>query len=416
MFSAVGRQSLPVTKNHAMAANHELDSALAKERNGYLHELKSALEDVELLILRLANKAHGKESLRQLLRQVHTIKGVAGSYGLELIGQATHRMEDLLADEICSASADQNRIDQLLAHNDQLVLLTEAYLCDDWETLNEARCQDHRAKARDLAMEARKAFDRILIVEPSAATLQICVQVLSGFGAIRLVSVRDGYEALGWLLREPFHAVVTSLQVPSIDGHSLVAVLRAVHGPNSTTPVILLTSTAAALDPNKARPEFVVEKSRDLSTELHAIFCRLTGRPLPTSDQTAKNQPSDPRKILVVDDSPDIHELVRLSFKRCPNVEIVALLEPTHAVECARKETPELILLDVQMLPLSGKDVLRDLKADAELRHIPVAFFTANDAPEEKQELAALGAWQIFTKPFSPKTFAEHVLALYRKR
>ncbi|MGH7874995.1 MAG: response regulator, partial [Candidatus Binatia bacterium] len=338
------------------------------------------------------------------------------SYGLELIGQATHRMEDLLANEICSASADQNRIDQLLAHNDRLAVLTEAYLCGDWETLNEGRRHDSGTKARDSDSGPRKTFDRVLIVEPSAATLQLCVQVLSGFGAVRVSSVRDGYEALGWLLREPFHAVVTSLQVPSIDGHSLAAVLRTIPGPNSATPVVLLTSAAAALDPSKVRPEFVVEKSRDLSIELHAIFSRLTGRSLSTSGQTAKNQPADPKKILLVDDSPDIHDLVRLSFKRCPNVEIIALLDPTHAVEYARKEAPELILLDVQMLPLSGKDILKDLKADSKLRHIPVAFFTGNDTLEEKQELAALGAWQILRKPFSPKTFAEHVLSLYRKR
>jgi DNA-binding response OmpR family regulator len=97
-------------------------------------------------------------------------------------------------------------------------------------------------------------------------------------------------------------------------------------------------------------------------------------------------------------------------------VQIVALDDPTSAVEAARNETPDLILLDVQMTPISGKEVMRDIKATPELNHLPVAFFTGTDDPEEKKELASLDAWQIFKKPFSPKTFSDHVLNLFRER
>src|SRR6266550_3290480 len=82
----------------------------------------------------------------------------------------------------------------------------------------------------------------------------------------------------------------------------------------------------------------------------------------------------------------------------------------------ARSETPNLILLDVQMTPVSGKDVMRDIKATPELSDIPVAFFTGNDDAAEKRELASLGAWQIFKKPFSPKTFSDQVLSLFEAR
>ena len=59
---------------------------------------------------------------------------------------------------------------------------------------------------------------------------------------------------------------------------------------------------------------------------------------------------------------------------------------------------------------------MRDIKAAPELNHLPVAFFTGTDDPEEKKELASLGAWQIFKKPFSPKTFSDHVVSLFRER
>jgi len=87
--------------------------------------------------------------------------------------------------------------------------------------------------------------------------------------------VRDGYEALGCLLKERFDAVITSLQVPTIDGQSLLTVLRTIPGPNRATPVVLLTSAAGSLESTKTRPDFVVEKNLGLAAQLRAIMKQL---------------------------------------------------------------------------------------------------------------------------------------------
>jgi len=79
----------------------------------------------------------------------------------------------------------------------------------------------------------------------------------------------------------------------------------------------------------------------------------------------------------LIDDSQEIHGLVGLSFKRFPEIEIVGVLDPTRALESVRAETPDLILLDVQMTPVSGKDVMRHIKAAPGLSDIPVAFLPA---------------------------------------
>ncbi len=86
-------------------------------------------------------------------------------------------------------------------------------------------------------------------------------------------------------------------------------------------------------------------------------------------------------------------------------MQIVALADPTSAVETARNEIPDLILLDVQLTPISGKEVMRDIKATPELSDLPVAFFTGTDDPEEKKELASLGACQIFKSPSPQRPF-----------
>lgn len=401
-------------KNSAAADGHELDGALAEEREVYLHELATALEEIEILILRIHDAAEGEESKGRLLRQIHSIKGIAGSYGLERVAQAAHDMEDLLDDRRFAANLNGDRIDRLLAQNDRLKALAQAYLHEDAEA-DRSRASDSAASAI-FSGAVKRRIDRVLVVESSAATLQLCTQVMTAIGATRVQSASDGYEALGWLLNEAFDVVITSLQVAWIDGQSLAAVLRTIPSPNSATPVILLTSAATALDPSKARPDFVVEKNRDLSSELRGILSRLTGERWPARQQSVQLSPGDPKKILVIDDSPEIHDLVKLSFKPFPDVQIVALLDPSDAVDRACREMPDLILLDVQMQPLSGKEILKDLKAKPQLSQVPVAFFTASDAPDEQRQLAGLGAWQIFKKPFAPKTFANQVLRLYRER
>ena len=399
-----------------MAADQEIDGDLLAERNSYLREMKPDLQDIENLILDLSVAEGASERKQRLARQIHTIKGVAGSYGLDLLSAAAHRMEDLLAGEKPPQLETNEFIDSLLAHNDQLAAIAKAYLVGDEPFLNDMR-REYRERKKPQTAEAKLArgFNRVMIVEPSRATLQLCIRVLKEFGATNVASVEDGYEALGWLLKEEFDAVITSLQVPTIDGQSLFTVLRAIPGPNMAKPMILLTASSAALDPERARPDHVIQKDVGLTKELRATLTQLVSQSMERCG-ARKGRDGTLRKILLVDDSPEIHNLVRLSFKRFPDVQIVALADPTSAVETARNETPDLILLDVQMTPISGKEVMRDIKATPELSDLPVAFFTGTDDPEEKRELASLGAWQIFKKPFSPKTFSDHVLNLFRER
>ena len=396
------------------AREEELEAELERERDSYLRELVSTLEEIESLVLDLSGANGDAEQTRSLARQIHTIKGTAGSLGLDLLSLAAHRMEDLLASERPGQDGDDKFIDRLLAQNDLLTSIAEAYLDDNARFLDDLRCQvvsGDAAPRADAKLEAH--LDRVLIVEPSVATLQFCVKVLQELGSPQVTSVRDGYEALGLLLKEKFDAVITSLQIPTIDGQSLTAVLRTIPGPNAATPVVLLTSAAGALDPAKARPDYVVEKNLGLVNELSAVLQRLARR---ASGASSELKARALRKILLIDDSREIHALVKLSFKRFPEVQIVSLLDPRQAIEYARNEIPDLILLDVQMTPISGQEVMRDIKAAPELREIPVAFFTGTDDEKEKQKLASLGAWEIFQKPFSPKTFSDRVVLRFQER
>jgi PAS domain S-box-containing protein len=110
--------------------------------------------------------------------------------------------------------------------------------------------------------------------------------------------------------------------------------------------------------------------------------------------------------VLVVDDEVVIRDLV-LEYLQVWNYGAVPAASGAEALELARRLLPDLIILDVGMLPMSGLDVLRELKRDAATRHIPVLLHSVSDEPEQ---LLALGAADFLRKPVSGAQLREAVL------
>ncbi len=88
-------------------------------------------------------------------------------------------------------------------------------------------------------------------------------------------------------------------------------------------------------------------------------------------------------KILVVDDEPDIVYLIRLILEK-EGYEVVEANSGTEGLEAAKKEKPDLILLDVMMPDMLGWEVCRKLKDMKELQKVPIAMLTVKSAAEDK--------------------------------
>jgi PAS domain S-box-containing protein len=110
--------------------------------------------------------------------------------------------------------------------------------------------------------------------------------------------------------------------------------------------------------------------------------------------------------VLVVDDEVTIRDML-LEYLQMWDYGAVPAGSGPEALEVARRLLPDLIILDVGMLPMSGLDVLRDLKRDAATRHIPVLLHSVSDEPEG---LLALGAADFLRKPVSGARLREAIL------
>ncbi len=118
-------------------------------------------------------------------------------------------------------------------------------------------------------------------------------------------------------------------------------------------------------------------------------------------------------KILVVDDEPDVVELIGHGL-RARGHDVATASSGLEALMMARRRLPDLIILDVMMEGLDGLSVCEILRAQPSTRRTPVIIITAAVGEIAKMNSYSAGATEVVSKPFSPKELmskVERVLA-----
>jgi DNA-binding response OmpR family regulator len=108
------------------------------------------------------------------------------------------------------------------------------------------------------------------------------------------------------------------------------------------------------------------------------------------------------QKILLVDDEEDILDFLELILEE-QGYSIIKANSGSEALLAAQMHHPELILLDIMMPEMDGWEVLKLLKADEEVAHIPVAMLTARTEMKDKIQGLQEGAIDYICKPFATK-------------
>ena len=119
--------------------------------------------------------------------------------------------------------------------------------------------------------------------------------------------------------------------------------------------------------------------------------------------------------ILVVEDEKDIVDLIKYHLEQSGFFVITALDGPS-GLERAKKENPSLIILDLMLPEMDGKDICRALKSNASTQSIPILMLTARAEEVDRIVGFELGADDYVTKPFSPKELVLRVKAILRRK
>ena len=119
-------------------------------------------------------------------------------------------------------------------------------------------------------------------------------------------------------------------------------------------------------------------------------------------------------KILVVEDNPDILELVAYNLE-AQGFEVAKAATGEKGLDWATRHRPDLVILDVMLPGINGLDVCRKLKQQEATRPLPVILLTAKSDDADIVTGLELGADDYITKPFSPKVLIARVRAVLRR-
>jgi len=113
-------------------------------------------------------------------------------------------------------------------------------------------------------------------------------------------------------------------------------------------------------------------------------------------------------RVLVVDDEIYIVHILDFSLGM-EGYEVLTALDGEQALEKARNERPDLIVLDIMMPKLDGYETCKALKSDAATKDIPVILLSAKGRNVDQKVGFEVGADDYITKPFSPRKLVERI-------
>ncbi len=114
------------------------------------------------------------------------------------------------------------------------------------------------------------------------------------------------------------------------------------------------------------------------------------------------------KKILIVDDEPNILMTLEYTFKK-KNFLVFIARDGEEALELLKTEQPNIILLDIMMPKVDGYATLEAIKKDENLKNCKVIFLSAKNKESDIKKGLSLGADAFMTKPFSIKKLVEKV-------
>ena len=120
-------------------------------------------------------------------------------------------------------------------------------------------------------------------------------------------------------------------------------------------------------------------------------------------------------RILYIDDDADMRMLVKSTLENTGDMHVTICDSAMEMLETAIEHKPQMIVLDVMMPVMNGREVLKEIRNDPRIAHVPVIFLTAQDSPGEVKELLASGVSGLIHKPFDLVKLPDQIRDLWKK-
>ncbi|MBW2610627.1 MAG: response regulator [Deltaproteobacteria bacterium] len=290
---------------------------------------------------------------------------------------------------------------------------------DEWQKkVRDALLQE--TEVAEKAPEAKEKETRsILIVDDDPVVIRE-LKIIFKEKDYRISFALTGSEGLRRIRAEVPDLILLDLRMPGMDGFKVLEELQKSEEIKNV-PVMIIT--AADLSKAEARAlgknvKGVITKGRiDKSALLGRIddILHIARNGVRTGDQVVekaekKATGKGPAKILVAEDRPDNMTLIKETL-RPTGYKVYTASNGKEAVETAKKEKPDLILMDMQMPVMSGFEATKHIREIEELEEVPIIGLTARAMKGNEEEVLAAGCSDYLSKPMMPKDLVEKVEA-----
>lgn len=120
------------------------------------------------------------------------------------------------------------------------------------------------------------------------------------------------------------------------------------------------------------------------------------------------------QRVLFVDDDEVVQRLVQIALERLGGLTVELVNDSAHAIEAIGRFKPDMVVLDWIMPHLNGTEVFRQIRENPAMAAIPVVFLTVKAHWRTTEELLALGAAGVITKPFSAKDLSDQLKGIWK--
>jgi CheY-like chemotaxis protein/signal transduction histidine kinase len=257
---------------------------------------------------------------------------------------------------------------------------------------------------------------RILMVEDNEVAIIQIKSVLTSSGYVVDVTT-GGQEAIDYVSHTIPDGIVLDLMMPEIDGFE---VLEKIRNKPATARIPVLILTAKDLTPEDFKrlsanniQQLVHKGDVDREGLLLKIGSMIEGKQDATnltkerfvSHRLSENPP--PETILIMEDNPDNMATIKAILQN--RYRLIQAMDGEKGLQMATENTPDLILLDMALPKMDGMTVVKHLKDNQKLCHIPVIALTARVMKGDREKILKAGCNDYISKPIDPTGFIEKI-------
>jgi two-component system, chemotaxis family, response regulator PixG len=272
---------------------------------------------------------------------------------------------------------------------------------------------DQRTNARSIPL--------IACVDDSIAIYKTLETIITEHG-YQCFGVQDPLKIISSLIRNKPDLIFLDLVMPITNGYEVCEQIRKT--PSLTNvPVVILTGSDGLID--RVRTKFVGAngflgkpiQSESIVKMIDKYLDRKQSNQKVISDNAEKLERDRQltvsnnigKQILVVDDDPNIREVVSMCLRKLKGWEVVTAASAKEGLNIILTKSPDVIILDVMMPEMDGLAFLRQLRSNPVNKFTPVVLLTANRYLPDKDFLTELGVVEIVSKPFLPYNLVQYI-------